>query len=398
MVFSNPSEAYLSVIEQVIRYPDFIVSPRKLPIREKVNVTFSITRPSSKSIITKDEIRNVVIADYVAKEFDLYESKTNNVKDFAEASKFWLKIANPNGTVNSAYGHLIWGEKSVGNYFFSLENPITPWEWALESLRRDKDTRQAFLRFSHPSHQWHGNRDQVCTMHGNFLIRANRLHFTIVMRSCDCVKGLVYDMPWFCYLLERMHQDLQRDYSGLRIGSYTHFAHSLHVYESRCRRRQEDDRRDMIEVLPTSVGIELEFAAPVRSSREIVDRVFTQHGEVEAAEAQQRENGNFMTESMKRPVHAVGAMAQVSRDSQDATQRAMAATLQHFVATSGYSTGASPTVEPRPVPFASQRITATQTPQSPPNLQLLETLASKMQSVRLSRHQPRCVAAFSAFH
>jgi thymidylate synthase len=34
-------------------------------------------------------------------------------------------------------------------------------------------------------------------------------------------------MPWFCELQEQMAEEL-----GVLPGTYTHFAHSLHLYES----------------------------------------------------------------------------------------------------------------------------------------------------------------------
>lgn len=243
--FTNTSEAYLTILKLVFEQPDYVVSPRKFPIKEKFNVGFTVLSPSSASIITRDQERNAVIKDYVTKEFGLYDQKTNKMEEFAKASKFWSKLGNPDGTINSAYGHLIWFKKSCGNpYLEALTETSTvemrpeekdlmrtPWEWAKNSLLQDKDTRQAILRVSLPEHQYNGCKDQVCTMHGLFSIREDQLHLGMVMRSCDLVKGLAYDLPWFCFLLEKMFQEVQGSYSGLQIGTYTHFVHSLHIYD-----------------------------------------------------------------------------------------------------------------------------------------------------------------------
>ena len=176
----------------------------------------------------------------------LYNSCTDSAEEFGKASKFWLKLANPDGTVNSAYGYLIWGNHSHGNAFEQHYERVssgdgvilspstkmrTPWGWAKESLIADKDTRQAILRFSLPSHQWVGNKDQVCTLHGNFLIRNDELHLSIVMRSNDLVLGLVYDLPWFCSLIDKMLVELLPHYPHLTKGHYTHTVHSLHIYD-----------------------------------------------------------------------------------------------------------------------------------------------------------------------
>lgn len=216
--------AYLRALSHVYEDPQYKSAPRGLPIRERVDYMFTVLAPTSEPILTNDTERNKVIQDYTLKEMALYDAGTNRVEDFEKASSFWRRIANEDGTINSAYGFLIWKNRSCR----SLD---TQWEWAKQSLINDKDTRQAFVRFSLPDHQWWGNKDFPCTMHGNFLIRENKLHLTIVMRSNDLVLGLVYDLPWFCSLMDKMLEELKPIYPGLTKGHYTHLAHSLHVYE-----------------------------------------------------------------------------------------------------------------------------------------------------------------------
>src|ERR1019366_450152 len=101
-------DAYLDSLRDVYFNPEYKSSPRGFPCREKTDYTFRVLNPVNEPIITKDLERNKVIADYTNKETELYNSCTNSVEDFAKASKFWEKLANPDGTVNSAYGYLIW--------------------------------------------------------------------------------------------------------------------------------------------------------------------------------------------------------------------------------------------------------------------------------------------------
>lgn len=247
--YQNIHEAYIETLKDVYFNPDFKSAPRGLPIREKTDYSFRVLNPTNEPIVTKDLERNKVIAAYTAKETELYNSCANTAEEFGKASKFWLNLANPDGSVNSAYGYLIWNKKSNGSEFEKREWPDgsfskvtrTPWEWAKQSLVADKDTRQAFLRFSLPEHQWMGNKDQTCTMHANFLIRNDQLHLSVVMRSNDLVLGLVYDMPWFMSLIDRMVDELKPHYPNLTKGTYTHTVHSLHIYE-----RNEDMVRRMI--------------------------------------------------------------------------------------------------------------------------------------------------------
>lgn len=230
--YTNIHEAYIETLKDIYFNYDYRAAPRGLPVREKTDYSFRITSPRVEPIVTADQARNLVIASYTAKEVELYNSCANTALEFAKASKFWEKLANPDGTVNSAYGYLIWKNESHGNSKFELmQRNRTPWEWAKMSLISDKDSRQAIVRFSLPEHQWVGNKDQTCTMHANFLIREDKLNLSVVMRSNDLVLGLVYDLPWFISLIDRMVDELKPHYPNLTKGTYTHTVHSLHIYE-----------------------------------------------------------------------------------------------------------------------------------------------------------------------
>ena len=224
-IYKSVSEAYLGTLRDVYQNPDYVCAPRGLKILEKTDYIFRVLEPTSDPVQTFDVERNKIIEDYTKKEFDLYMSCSNQVEDFAKASKFWKNIANHDGTINSAYGYLIWKKKSHGNPEFEHKLPKgectalqyfsskrTPWEWCVETLKQDKDTRQAILRFSLPEHFYLGNKDMTCTMHGNFLIRDDKLNLAITMRSNDLNKGLVYDISFFCFLIEKMVEGLKPYY------------------------------------------------------------------------------------------------------------------------------------------------------------------------------------------
>jgi len=252
-IYDNIHEAYLGTLADVYDNPEYVCAPRGQKIKECLDYSFKILKPKSETIITKDLDRNKVIASYTAKEHELYNSGTNDVKDFGEASKFWLKLANPDGTINSAYGHLIKFKKSHGNPIYELFNDLqskeaiavsdflsqnahkamrTPYEWCLSALRADKDSRQAIIRFSLPEHFYIGNKDFTCTMHASAIIREDKLNFSVVMRSNDLNKGLIYDLPWFVSVMEDLVVDLKSTYPSLQVGAYTHTVHSMHVYDN----------------------------------------------------------------------------------------------------------------------------------------------------------------------
>ena len=249
MRFYDIHDAYLLTLGHVWHNYTFKSAPRDMPIRELMNHTFEVMNPSSEPIRTRSKSRNQVIKEYTEREFALYNSGTNLVEDFAKASKFWNKISNPDGTVNSAYGHLIWHNESMGSHKFNLTQTgpdwavklgfatkepdlVTPWQWCADSLKVDKDTRQAIMKFMLPEHLFKGNKDVTCTTHGIWHIRNNRLYLSIVMRANDVVKGLAFDLPWFCSLMDKMLEELKPTYPELTKGTYTHTVHSIHAYES----------------------------------------------------------------------------------------------------------------------------------------------------------------------
>lgn len=248
--YNNIHEAYLGTLQDVITNPECISSPRGLKCMEKFNYQFRILNPTVESIVTNDIERNIVIADYSNKEFLAYNSEETNkverAKLFFNISKFWEKLTNPDGTLNSDYGQLIFQNRSHGSDYeehfgehpsfgegVKIKTAIrrTPWEFCKQSLRSDKDTRQAILRFSLPEHFWVGNKDMVCTLHGCFSIRDDKLNLTINMRSNDLMLGLVYDLPWFISLMYRMKTELIDIYPDLEVGEYTHYVHNIHIYE-----------------------------------------------------------------------------------------------------------------------------------------------------------------------
>lgn len=229
--YTTVSEAYLGTLLDIYQNPECVSSPRGQECLEKFNYQFTIVNPQVEIISTKDSDRNIKINSYSQKEFKLYDSQSNLVEDFSKASPFWKTLANPDGTVNSAYGYLIWKNKSHGNPEYNKKEMVTPWEWAKKSLINDEHTRQAILRFSLPEHQWEGNKDQTCTLHGIFMIRNNKLNLTINMRSNDMMLGLVYDLPWFISLMYKMKAELKEFYPALEVGDYSHYVHNIHIYK-----------------------------------------------------------------------------------------------------------------------------------------------------------------------
>jgi len=212
------AELYEHTLSSLIFDPEYITAPRGQKIKEITNCALVLEDPTQNLFI--NDVRSVPLK-YLAGELLWYFSERNDLKFISKFSSFWKKIANEDGTCNSAYGNLIFTGKEKSQFY-----------WAYSKLVEDKDTRQSIMHFNKPEHQYEGNKDFVCTLIGTFQIRKNKLNFTIDMRSNDVFFGLTFDLPFFTMLQQQMLKHLKETkYPDLELGTYTHIAHSLHLYE-----------------------------------------------------------------------------------------------------------------------------------------------------------------------
>jgi thymidylate synthase len=243
---STFAEAYGYVLEDVMNIPDYETAPRGLRIREMIGAHIKIYDPTYN--LFKNEVRSIPMG-YLADELCLYFSGTADPDKFAQASKFWGTIEE-NGQINSAYGNLI----------FSMED--TPdqqsqWQWAVDSLVSDNDSRQAIMHFNRPSHQYSGNKDFPCTVSCQWFIREGELQLITYMRSNDVFFGMTFDIPFFMTMMQVMRNALEARGVKVVIGSYNHFAGSLHAYEKdfetigeMLKYEFEDDSAPQVDVCP----------------------------------------------------------------------------------------------------------------------------------------------------
>lgn len=215
------AEVYRILLSRLLHEPENITSPRGEEVNELKDQTLVIKDPTA--CLYSNERRSSQYK-YILAELVWYLTGDNSTEFISKYAKMWDKLKNPDGTVNSSYGYLLFKER------FNFDNPCQ-WTWAYNALATDKDTRQAVLHFNMPKHQFQNNKDFVCTMYGNFLIRDNKLHFTITMRSNDVIRGLPTDIPFFCLLQLNMWQLLKTlVYPDLELGEYTHIVNSIHLY------------------------------------------------------------------------------------------------------------------------------------------------------------------------
>lgn len=215
------ADVYSVALSDVYYRPEHVCSPRGQKVNEITNVAMVVNNPI---YCLYHNPKRSSKKRYIAAELVYYFAGRRDLNFIKRYAKFWESIANSDGTVNSAYGDLIFAKKNKHGY--------SQWRWAFESFEYDKDSRQAILHFNTPEHQYFENKDFVCTLNGIFQIRDNKLSFTVEMRSNDIILGTATDIAFFCLLQQQMHKLLKENcYPELELGSYTHFVNSLHLYE-----------------------------------------------------------------------------------------------------------------------------------------------------------------------
>lgn len=173
--------------------------------------------------VIKDPTRNIVLSPermmptrYAIGELLWYLSGSNRLSDIAKYSKVWNRMSDDGETLNSAYGYRIF-EKFGFNQLEYVEN----------LLKKEPLTRQAVIHIKDPiDHIEHPSKDVPCTLSLQFLVRNGALNLTVHMRSNDIWTGFPYDVFSFTCIQIMLAFRL-----GLEIGTYTHTAGSLHLYE-----------------------------------------------------------------------------------------------------------------------------------------------------------------------
>ena len=139
-------------------------------------------------------------------------------------AKIWDIIKDDNGECESNYG----------SYMFPicLTYP-SQWEWVVNELNNDTDSRRATIAINQPHHKnWDQNpKDIPCTQFVQFFIRNNELTMGVYMRSNDVVFGFCNDIFTFALFQQLLYNDLKSHYPNLKLGRYSHNAGSMHIYE-----------------------------------------------------------------------------------------------------------------------------------------------------------------------
>ena len=209
---NNFSSVFKNIISDIKVHGE-VSKPRDLEVTELMYAGYKVDPKQSFANFTSREFN----WKYFAGELAWYLNKDTNIDYINQFSGFWKNITNP-GTneINSNYGSLLFGEQL---------------QWVVDSLKKDKNSRQAIAFLNQPKYQFEGNKDFVCTMYLNFSIRKNKLDMKVQMRSNDIFYGLTFDAPFFAFVQQHVYLWLKPTYPELELGTYHHYADNIHFYE-----------------------------------------------------------------------------------------------------------------------------------------------------------------------
>ena len=175
------------------------------------------------AIEVEDPTRNLVLSErrkmpirYAVSELLWYLSQNNKLSAIQNFTQAWNRMSDDGVYVNSNYGHCI--HKKFG---------FDQWDMVKTLLKKDSNSRQAVIHIKEARDVvCEPTKDLNCTCTLQFFIREGKLHMTTYMRSNDVWMGLPYDMFAFTCLQMLMAMELD-----VGIGTYTHIAGSLHLYQ-----------------------------------------------------------------------------------------------------------------------------------------------------------------------
>ncbi len=204
-----------------------IVGVRGFETKELINTQFELKDPFD---CTLDNSKDYKYWKYIVKEIMVFLSGTLDASEFIKISSFWNKCKDDFGKINSNYGYLVFHKKTPPMVAGDPHSGISQFEWVANNLKNDMFSRQAIINLNSIEHKYKDNNDLVCTIFLQFIIRKNKLDMYGFMRSNDLIFGLRYDIVFFCFIQIMMWISLKNKYKELQLGSYYHYATSLHIY------------------------------------------------------------------------------------------------------------------------------------------------------------------------
>jgi thymidylate synthase len=169
--------------------------------------------------------------------------------------------AEADGTLHGAYGPRLMNMDGQNQ----LHNVV-------KLLTKRKTSRRAVIQLFSAQDLSSNYKEIPCTTAIQLLCRDEKLHCVVTMRSNDAFKGLPHDVFCFTMLQEILAREI-----GVELGSYKHFASSLHLYDDSVK----DAQTYLSEGYHSPIAMP---AMPLGSQWESIEKVLTAEAEIRSSE------------------------------------------------------------------------------------------------------------------
>lgn len=208
------NELYPELLNRIIKEGKIIKEAKTIEVKA---LCFQISNPLPSFILYKNLDFNY--PSLIMKRLQIL----NGTADIKALCFYDLSIKNKLDPLtrlyDGAYGPRI---KSQMDYIYQL-------------LRREPTSRRAVISIYNQRDQ---NKnltfDVPSTVSLQFLLRKNKLNLICYMRSNDLWNGLPFDVGIFCFL-----QEVMASWLRVKLGTYTHFVGSAHIYLKDLRKIKE---------------------------------------------------------------------------------------------------------------------------------------------------------------
>jgi thymidylate synthase len=216
--FEGLRDAYVAVVGQIADHYEYANAPRGNASRECLHMGFTLANPVSRAPFLAARKINIV---FHFAEALWYLWGRNDLEMMAYYAPRMRSYSMDGKTLRgSAYGSRLFHSPPGGGQ--------STFAQILGLIREDAATKRAVMTMFRPEElAVPGNLDVACVLAFQLFLRGGRLHAICYMRANDADQGLLSDVFSFTLLQEFAARQL-----GVPVGTYTHYAGSMHIADS----------------------------------------------------------------------------------------------------------------------------------------------------------------------
>lgn len=199
------------VLSTLLKRP-FNISPSKGTSSEIFGVLLQLSNPRARLSLT--ETRGKAFS--TIGELLWYFSASNDLEFIKYYIPHYSEFSDDKTTIYGGYGPRL----------FNMHGKYNQVNQIIDLLKEKPTSRRAVIQLFDAKDLEQHYKDIPCTCTLQFVIRDERLHLFVSMRSNDAYLGLPHDVFCFTMLQEIIARSLD-----VEIGQYSHAVGSLHLYE-----------------------------------------------------------------------------------------------------------------------------------------------------------------------